>query len=349
MTSATLADMNAGTGVSAEPTRLEIFPEGWFRLANSDELRPGEHLVRMLNGTEVVLFRAEGGAIGALHPTCPHLGAHLGHGGRVVGDALRCPFHGIRFGVEGRCVGTEYAESPTAEMRAGAWPVVERYGFIFIFFSVDRRIADWYLPTLDMEGWTAPHIKTLRLEGHVQDTTENAVDLGHLGAVHDYFNIRDPELRIEGTHLHSRFGFDRKNPFLPRGDVSAVFDTDVHGLGFSLTDLVVEKLGIHYRLFLLASQVDATHFDFTVGVSSEMPPPMARTALRFLPIPWRLATAGMVRLTTATVLQDILQDKEIWAHKVHLDSPQLLKGDGPIGKFRRYARQFYPSAAGPST
>jgi cholesterol 7-dehydrogenase len=33
---------------------------------------------------------------------CPHLGAHLGVGGSVEGQCLRCPFHGWRFGADGR-------------------------------------------------------------------------------------------------------------------------------------------------------------------------------------------------------------------------------------------------------
>ena len=133
---------------------------------------------------------------------------------------------------------------------------------------------------------------------------------------------------------------------MPVGTVSAIFDTDVHGLGFSLTDLTVAKLGIHYRLFLLATQLDADEFEFTVGVSSEMPPPMAKTALGRIPLPWKVLTAGMVRLTMETIVHDILQDREIWAHKAFVDPPGLVKGDGPIGKFRRFARQFYPATAG---
>lgn len=36
---------------------------------------------------------------------CPHQGAHLGHGGSLDDDCLRCPFHGFHFDPEGRCIG----------------------------------------------------------------------------------------------------------------------------------------------------------------------------------------------------------------------------------------------------
>ena len=32
---------------------------------------------------------------------CKHLGAHIGHGGKVVGDCVECPFHGWRWGPDG--------------------------------------------------------------------------------------------------------------------------------------------------------------------------------------------------------------------------------------------------------
>ena len=40
---------------------------------------------------------------------CPHLGAHLGHGGRVEGGAVRCPFHAWLWGGDGRCLEVPYA------------------------------------------------------------------------------------------------------------------------------------------------------------------------------------------------------------------------------------------------
>lgn len=42
---------------------------------------------------------------------CPHLGANLAAGGRVLGDCIECPFHGWQFqGSDGKCVRIPYAE-----------------------------------------------------------------------------------------------------------------------------------------------------------------------------------------------------------------------------------------------
>ena len=52
-------------------------------------------------GQDLVLFRGEDGIARVFDAYCPHLGAHLGIGGRVCGDGLACPFHGWRFDGEG--------------------------------------------------------------------------------------------------------------------------------------------------------------------------------------------------------------------------------------------------------
>jgi hypothetical protein len=43
---------------------------------------------------ELVLFRTQGGQPALLDAFCPHLGANLSVGGRVVDGNIRCPFHG---------------------------------------------------------------------------------------------------------------------------------------------------------------------------------------------------------------------------------------------------------------
>ena len=70
------------------------YPNGWIQIAWSWELPPGQ--VRSLRclGQEFVLFRGHDGKAHVLDAYCPHLGAHLGVGGTVVGNDIRCFFHG---------------------------------------------------------------------------------------------------------------------------------------------------------------------------------------------------------------------------------------------------------------
>ncbi len=43
-------------------------------------------------------------------------------------------------------------------------------------------------------------------------------------------------------------------------------------------------------------------------------------------------------------LKDVLQDIPMWSTKAYVNLPALAEGDGPIGPYRRWARQFYDDA-----
>lgn len=316
-------------------------PSGWFRIATRDEVPPAEVRVFKINGREVVVFRNEQGDVAAVDPICPHMGAHLGYGGTVVDGAIRCPFHGLRFDRRGRCVGTEYAGTPKANLSVRTWRVTEQLGCIFVYAAHEGAAPTWELGEYDTEGWTEPVTKVLTLKGHVQDVAENAVDFGHFGTVHNYSDLLDPTLEIRGPRMHSKFGFSRRHPFLPGAKVESIFDTDVHGLGLSVTDLRSPKLGIHFRVVLTATQLDEDTMSFGIGLSSECPPSVVPKAIRGLPWVWQAATRAQVRLVHPLVVSDVLQDKEIWEHRVPMEVPALIRGDGPIAKYRRWVKQFY--------
>ena len=78
------------------------YPVGWFQVDYSDELEVGEVKPLEYFGRDMVLFRAEDGTAHVLDAFCPHLGAHLGHGGTVDAtedgtSCITCPFHGWKF------------------------------------------------------------------------------------------------------------------------------------------------------------------------------------------------------------------------------------------------------------
>lgn len=80
------------------------FPSGWYVVARSSDLGTKEVQSLTCFGRALVLFRSADGVAHLLDAYCPHLGTHLGHGGVIVGDTVRCPFHGWRFDASGACV-----------------------------------------------------------------------------------------------------------------------------------------------------------------------------------------------------------------------------------------------------
>ena len=79
------------------------YPNGWCSGIQSRLLKLNE--VKAINVFEkdLIAFRGASGKAYVLDAYCPHLGAHLAVGGTVVGDHIRCPFHGWKFDGTGVC------------------------------------------------------------------------------------------------------------------------------------------------------------------------------------------------------------------------------------------------------
>ena len=161
MNSETLRPLaKAGPGAAADRFPFDPFPRSWYLVAWSDELPPGAVLPLTYFGRELVLFRtaeAEGQGQGrgravVLDAYCPHLGAHLGHGGVVCGETLQCPFHGWRFDAAGQCVKVPHAGRvpPLAETRA--WPVHETNGMILVYYDPEGAAPGWTVPEIPEVG-----------------------------------------------------------------------------------------------------------------------------------------------------------------------------------------------------
>jgi len=55
-------------------------------------------------------------------------------------------------------------------------------------------------------------------------------------------------------------------------------------------------------------------------------------------------TGEISRRSAATTVELFYQDIPIWEHKTFRVNPLLCSGDGPIGRYRKWARQFYGGA-----
>jgi nitrite reductase/ring-hydroxylating ferredoxin subunit len=316
------------------------FPDGWFAVAFSKELTPGTVRPRTLFGREHVLFRTESGQPVLLDAFCPHMGAHLGHGGRVEGETIRCPMHGFRFDGEGACVKTGYGTRPPPKCQSASTPLREVDGVIYALQRpTDRRgqARGWEPPEVGFEGW-AP-LRTALFEAvstHPQETTENSVDLGHFAAVHGYEDVEIiSPLETDGPHLTISYRMRRRNliPGLPR--IATRFDITIWGLGYSFVEVSVENMPLSTRYLVLPTPRSEGLMDLRLAMTFRVTHPVLGR------IPMRLYGLVFGRLHADSFVGDVLQDFDIWKNKQYVHPPILAKGDGPIGQYRRWARQFY--------
>jgi phenylpropionate dioxygenase-like ring-hydroxylating dioxygenase large terminal subunit len=301
-------------------------PNGWFAVAVGDEIAPGQVAVRHYFGQDLVVFRSESGVAAVLDPHCPHLGAHLGHGGRVEGERIRCPFHGWAFDLEGTCREIPYAKRIPPGARTKRWPVQERYGFVFVWRDADGG-EPWFdlpeVPEATSPDWSTHQRYEWTIRAHGQELGENGVDPAHFRFVHGTLNVPVMEAKEDGPYRTAHQPVEMRTP---RGDVSGAIEARSAGMGFSATRFT----GICETLELAtATPIDA-----------------ATTHVRYAFTQPRVAGQDPKGGVAAAIIRDIVkqtnEDVPIWENKIHRERPVLCDGDGPIAEYRRWCRQFYP-------
>ena len=91
-------------------------------------------LARTICGEKVVLFRRGDGSAAALADFCPHRLAPLSTG-RREGDDLRCMYHGLRFGPDGRCNEIPGQNAIPERAFVRGYPVVESGSWIWVWMG----------------------------------------------------------------------------------------------------------------------------------------------------------------------------------------------------------------------
>lgn len=145
-------------------------------------------------GHEFVLWRDSSGAIQAQSDLCVHRGAPLS-GGKVVGSCIECPYHGWRFDRAGVCTAIP-ANRPDLPIpkkaRVDTYPVVERYGFIFVFLGDLPEAERPPVPELELlepvpearAAGCAVVFGEFHWNANYERILENAVDISHTPFVH---------------------------------------------------------------------------------------------------------------------------------------------------------------------
>ncbi len=158
----------------------------WYVVAPSTQLTDALMPVRLL-GQPFVAFRDAAGQPRLLSDICVHRGGSLSAGVKV-GETVQCPYHGWRFGGDGVC--THIPAQPDlripAKARVDAYPVQERFGWIWAFIGDLPEHERPPLPALD---WVDdPAVRVVR--GHFDwdaswdRVVENGLDFAHAPFVH---------------------------------------------------------------------------------------------------------------------------------------------------------------------
>ncbi|MHB8685457.1 MAG: Rieske 2Fe-2S domain-containing protein [Dehalococcoidia bacterium] len=301
------------------------FPNGWFQVAYSDDLAVGGVTPLAYFGTELVLFRDERGAPYVLDAYCPHLGAHLGYGGVVEDGCIRCPFHAWRFDGTGACVEVPYANKIPPLARLDAWPVFEANGLIMVYHHMQKQPPKWtppVLPEYTSTDWTDYTRRRWTIRTHNQEMAENGVDSAHFKYVHGTPEQPQTRAQVDGHMFHVRSPVQYTTP---QGAIEGQIASDSYGFGFS----TVRFTGIVETLLVSSvTPIDGEYVDVRFSFKTKK---MGNEAI----------TSNVGKAFVAEIERQLGQDIPIWEHKIMKARPVLCDGDGPIGLFRRWSKQFY--------
>jgi phenylpropionate dioxygenase-like ring-hydroxylating dioxygenase large terminal subunit len=167
----------------------------WHPVLMSKELRRRPVGVKVA-GQPIAVFRTAGGGLGAMADACPHRRLKLS-AGEVVGDRLRCKYHGWTFD---SCGNGESPGTPKLTACATSFDVQEAHGLVW----VKARGSDAVLPDATMPGYL--HICTLRhtIPAPLELAVDNFNEIEHSGTVHDTFGydldrMSEVKVRFEAT------------------------------------------------------------------------------------------------------------------------------------------------------
>jgi phenylpropionate dioxygenase-like ring-hydroxylating dioxygenase large terminal subunit len=309
-------------------TRRFPFPHpfGWFQVAYPDDLAPGEVTAHRFWGTDLVLWRDHDGEFHLQDAYCPHLGAHLGVGGKVKGAQLECPFHGWTFDGAGRCTEIPYSERVNRKAQLRTYPVVVRNGLVLAWRHPDGAEPQWEIPAIPEIGdpaWSDYYRSSYTIRTCPQEMAENGVDPAHFRYVHGTDDVA--EMESYDTEGPTSVMLSKQSYVTPRGVTQGRIDVYNHGPGFSK----VWFSGI----------VDAINIATTTPIDEEST--LVRFNFTVRKFDDEKLTSTVADAFVAEINKQIVEDTPIWENKTFLPVPALADTDGPILKFRKWYSQFY--------
>jgi phenylpropionate dioxygenase-like ring-hydroxylating dioxygenase large terminal subunit len=163
----------------------------WYFAGLTGDVKTGALIRRVIAGEPITLGRKRDGSVFALRDICPHRAAPLSEG-RIVEDAVECPYHGWKFGTaDGACQEipalTPDQEMNTTKIKVRHFPTREDGQLIWVYLSSDKRFSD--TPPIDPPSFPFANRKpvisdALTLNCHVDHAVIGLMDPAHGPYVH---------------------------------------------------------------------------------------------------------------------------------------------------------------------
>ena len=157
----------------------------WYVAAWDHEVGRDLKPFRIL-GEDIVLYRKTDGAAAALEDACPHRKLPLSMG-RIKGDDVECGYHGLTFDCTGTCTRVPGAEKIPHVARVQSYPLVERYGLLWIWLGEAEKADPAKIFQVEHWGdpaWGVNRGESMTLDCNYLYMSDNLLDPSHVSWVH---------------------------------------------------------------------------------------------------------------------------------------------------------------------
>ena len=305
------------------------FAFGWYPVMLSSELQVGEVKPLRYFSTDLAMWRGEDGQARMVSAYCRHLGAHMGHGGKVHGNLLECPFHAWRYdGDEGVVKDIPYAKVIPPQVKrkcTRTWHITEANRWIWMWYHPEDIAPMWEVVHLNEASdpdWTDYDIYEWNVWGSLQNMAENGVDLAHFKYIHGTATFPDATMRWgeynRGADVKAKLG-------TPMGEIEGLISYETIGPGQNWTRFtgISETLLVGCLIPVEEDHIQA-RFCFT------QPKAQAKGPM-----------GGLARALIRDVCKQFDQDKVVWDRQKFEPQPIICDGDGPIPQFRKFYSKFF--------
>lgn len=175
----------------------------WYAVASSKEIKEGQLVGMKRLAMDLVFFRKDG-VLSALVDRCSHRGAALSKG-KVKGQCLQCPFHGLEFGSDGQCefvpaIGLTNEETDLTRYNVKYFHLREIMDIVFLWYGdTDPQGQPDFFDIID-ETFKMGEIKD-HWATHYSRSIENQLDVVHLPFVHHNTIGRGGKTLINGPKV----------------------------------------------------------------------------------------------------------------------------------------------------
>jgi len=190
-----------------------MIPNQWYIILSSKEVKKNKVIGVKRMGINLVAWRDSQNRAGIANDKCPHRGIALSKG-KIVDDHLQCPFHGFEYDPSGACrliPANGKAATIPDHIRAATYPVREKHGFIFIWYTVNPAENDaaamanlpdlpWFSNLGDDLVWNG---FTDHWKAHYSRAIENQLDVVHVPFIHHTTIGRGIGPVVNGPYIES--------------------------------------------------------------------------------------------------------------------------------------------------